>query len=113
MRRRRRREYTPAQEAARKELERAELWVNIVACGIAEQLKRGHYCDDGLRGVVAVVNKELDAAATGLETAQKAHDEAFGRSRAVRSTVVLARRFRVPRATKGKKAANKKEKKEK
>lgn len=58
-------------------------------------------------GVMAVVNKELDAAATGLETAQKAHDEAFGRS-----TVVLARRFRVPRATKGKKAANKKEKKE-
>lgn len=50
MRRRRRREYTPAQEAARKDLERSELWVNIVACGIAEQLKRGHYCHDGLRG---------------------------------------------------------------
>ena len=75
--RRRRREYTPAQEKASKDLHQAEMWLNIVASGISEQLKREVYRADGIRNVIEHVVTDLSAAADRLEAASKAHDEAF------------------------------------
>jgi hypothetical protein len=78
-RRRRRREYTPEQEAARTELDRAELWVQIVANGIGKALDNARYCHEGMRAVIDEVNTSLVAATDRLARAQAAHDKAFDR----------------------------------
>jgi hypothetical protein len=80
MRRRRRRDYTPAQKEATEALHRAEMWLNVVATGIADALKREHYCADGMRTVIGFVNEELEDAITDLEGASAEHDEAFQRN---------------------------------
>lgn len=79
--RRRRHQYTPKQESTRKELHKAEMWLNVVATGIADQLKREHYCQDGMRSVINCVNTQLEEALADLEKATKKHDEAFARTR--------------------------------
>jgi hypothetical protein len=106
--RRRRRDYTPDQEAARKELHRAERWLQIVSSGIAEALTREHYCGDGIRDIIEVVNKDLDAAVEDLENASTAHDKAFGHTnRSVLSRVRIRPnpKTQSPRAGKSKSSA--------
>lgn len=75
--RRRRKDYTPEQEASRKSLHRAEAWLDIVSAGIASRLKVERYCTDGTRELIDFVNVELMAAVESLEAATKAHDEVF------------------------------------
>ena len=89
MRRRRRRDYTPEQETARKELHRAEMWSQVVANGIAEAFKLERYCGDGMRTVVDFVNTELVAAIESLESAQTKHDVAFGRVRTPQAKAII------------------------
>jgi hypothetical protein len=112
--RRHRRNYTPDQEAARKELHRAERWLQIVSSGIAEALKREHYCGDGIRDIIDVVNKDLDAAVEDFETASTAHETAFGGSRRIlrRVRVYPARKRKTnpPRAGKSKPSTKQKAK---
>lgn len=99
MRRRRRRDYTPEQEASRVELHAAEMWLDIVSSGIAEGLKHERYCGDGMRQIIGHVNGELLSAVVRLEEAQKIHAEIFQR----RSLVVIGRSGKNP--TKKKKAS--------
>ena len=96
-RRRRRREYTPAQEKASKDLHQAEMWLNIVSSGISEQLKRDAYCVDGIRAIIEHVNADLSAAADRLEVASKAHDEAFARPTR-RANPIIRKRVRKQKA---------------
>jgi hypothetical protein len=106
MRRRRRRDYTPAQEAARTQLERAELWVQIVSNGIGKALDNARYCHDGMRAVINEVNTSLVAAVDALALAQTAHDLAFNRlGRAASTVIVSGRPGRNPPRTSKKKAA--------
>lgn len=91
-RRRRRREYTPAQELARTQLDRAELWVQIVSAGIGKAFENARYCHDGMRAVINEVNTSLVAAVEALGLAQTAHDLAFDRPGRAASTVIVSGR---------------------
>jgi hypothetical protein len=105
IRRRRRKDYTPEQDAARECLHQAETWLQIVSSGIAEALKREHYCFDGIARIINIVNTDLVNASNALDLAQKEHDQAFGRPRRARSTVMIVRRSgkrNPPRAGKSK-----------
>ena len=96
MRRRRRKDYTPKQEAARVELHAAETWLQIVAEGIAEALKRERYCGDCMRRIIGHVNGELLSAVVRQENADKAHGDVFGSRR---GRVIVPRKNRVPKKT--------------
>ncbi len=98
--RRRRHEYTPAQQAATNELHRAEMWLNIVSNGISETLKHERYCGLGMRQIIGFVNKDLEAAVEDLEAATKAHDAAFDRAGRGRIAVVVTRKQRKTKRTK-------------
>lgn len=91
-RRRRRKDYTPEQESARECLHQAETWLQVVSSGIAEALKREHYCFDGIGRLVNIVNTDLVNAANALTLAQKEHDKAFDRPGRARSTVIITGR---------------------
>ncbi len=99
--RRRRRDYTPEQEASRKALHRAEAWLDIVSAGIASRLKVERYCTDGTRELIDFVNVELTAAVETLEKATQVHDENFPRRR----LVARVRTVKAPRPKKEKPAA--------
>jgi hypothetical protein len=97
-RRRHRREYTPEQESARAELDRAELWVQIVANGIGKALDNARYCVDGMRSVIDEVNTSLVSAVDRLKLAQAATDKAFDRPG--RRTAILVSIPNPPRTSK-------------
>jgi hypothetical protein len=80
--RRLRRTYTPKQEHASMCLDKAEMWLNVVAAGIAEALKQSRYCGD-VRRVVDIVNTDLVAALDRMDIATKTHEEAFGNRRRI------------------------------
>ena len=92
MRRRRRRDYTPEQEAARRDLQNAEIWLQVVSKGIGATLSREYWCGDGVRQVINIVNTDLVNAANALDIAQKEHDKAFDRPGRAASTVVISGR---------------------
>jgi len=92
---RRRADYTPAQEASRKALHRAEMWLNIVSNGIADALKGERYCSDGTRSIISFVNTELVDAANALDAASTAHDANFPK-RQERRVVTIGRSGKNP-----------------
>jgi len=99
---RRRRNYTPKQEASRKALHRAEAWLDIVSAGIADRLKGERYCTDGTREIISFVNTELVDAANALDAATKAHDANFPERRGPRVVIVAGRPGKNPAAKKKK-----------
>lgn len=101
---RRRADYTAEQEASRKALHRAEMWLDIVSNGIADGLKRERYYTDGTRSLIGFVNAELVDAANALDAATKAHDENFPERRS-RRVVVVSRKNPKKAKTKKEKAA--------
>jgi len=93
---RRQRKYDdPKRAAARRELDEAQAWVDILCKGIGYALATNYHDDAGpVRMLVARVNGELTEALERLELATKAY-EPFWRSR-----LVSVRRRKNPKSKK-------------
>jgi hypothetical protein len=79
MRRRHRSEYTPEQKRSRENLDRAEMWCNILSSGIGKSLEREYVCGGGMRMLMTFINGEFERSISDLEKAQDGHDKLFNR----------------------------------